>query len=128
MLNKINFRFIDGYIVFDDSLIKRKIIPIAQVKLGEEQFADRSDKALHARLNFKRAVSKIIIRLQAYKFNEQIIRNQISRQSLKSFAPLVKDIIDEDFDYCGESYYDEDDSEGLETLQEDLSLNESSHT
>jgi hypothetical protein len=40
----------------------------------------------------------------------------------------VKDIIDEDFDYCGESYYDEDDSEGLETLQEDLSLNESSHT
>ena len=69
MLNKVNFRFIDGYIVFEDSLIRRKITPIASVKLGEEQFAERDDKALHARLNLKRAVTKIIIRLQAYKFN-----------------------------------------------------------
>lgn len=70
MLNKINFRLIDGYIVFEDSLIKRKIMPIASVKLGEEQFAGRDDKALHARLNLKRAVSRLILRLQAYKFNQ----------------------------------------------------------
>jgi len=63
MLNKVNFRFLDGYIVFEDSLIRRKITPIASVKLGEEQFAERDDKALHARLNLKRAVTKIIIRL-----------------------------------------------------------------
>lgn len=36
MLNKINFKFIDGYIVFEDSLIKRKIQPINIIKLGEE--------------------------------------------------------------------------------------------
>ena len=39
---------------------------------------------------------------------------------------MVKNINEEDFDYCGESYYVEVDSEGLETLQEDLSLNENS--
>jgi hypothetical protein len=39
---------------------------------------------------------------------------------------LVKNVTEEDFDYCGESYYEEVDSEGLETLQEDLSLNENS--
>jgi hypothetical protein len=43
--------------------------PINIIKLGEEQFADKTDKALRARYNMKRAVSKIIIRLQAYKFN-----------------------------------------------------------
>lgn len=36
MLNKINFKFTDGYIVFEESNIKRKITPISMIKLGEE--------------------------------------------------------------------------------------------
>jgi len=36
MLNKINFKFIDGYIVFEESKIKRKMTPINIIKLGEE--------------------------------------------------------------------------------------------
>jgi hypothetical protein len=42
------------------------------VKLGEEQFAEDDDRALLSRLNFKRAVTKVIIKLQAYKFNLQV--------------------------------------------------------
>lgn len=44
------------------------------VKLGEEQFAEKDDRQLMARLNFKRAVTKIIVKLQAYKFNLYILR------------------------------------------------------
>jgi Ca2+/Na+ antiporter len=86
MLNKINFKFIDGYIVFDDNKIKRKITPISMIKLGEEQFAEEDDKALNARLNMKRAVTKIIIKLQAYKFNQQILRNQKAKQHLDEYS------------------------------------------
>lgn len=63
MLNKIEFKLINGYITFDKSGIRRKLRPIISVKLGEEQFAERDDRALTARLNFKKAVTKIIIKL-----------------------------------------------------------------
>jgi Ca2+/Na+ antiporter len=69
MLNKIRFKLIDGYIVYEDTGIRCKLDPIICVKLGEEQFAETDDKALMSRLNFKRAVTKIIIKMQAYKFN-----------------------------------------------------------
>lgn len=121
MLNQINFKFIDGYIVFEDSLIKRKINPVSMIKLGEEQFATPSDKALHARLNMKRAVTKIIIKLQAYKFNAQILRNQKAKQHIDEFtADLDKS---DDFSYCGESYYQETEqsNDSLDTLSEKLS-------
>lgn len=36
MLNKVNFKFLDGYIVFEESHIRRKITPISMIKLGEE--------------------------------------------------------------------------------------------
>lgn len=49
----------------------------------------------------------------------------MSRQRFRSFAPKLEDPEDDDFDYCGESYYAEtDDDEGLETLKEDLSIEE----
>lgn len=121
MLNQINFKFIDGYIVFEDSLIKRKINPVSMIKLGEEQFATPSDKALHARLNMKRAVTKIIIKLQAYKFNAQILRNQKAKQHIDEItADLDKS---DDFSYCGESYYQETEQshDSLDTLSEKLS-------
>jgi hypothetical protein len=50
-------------------MIKYKLQPILCVKLGEEQFAESDDRKLMARLNFKRAVTRIIVKIQAYKFN-----------------------------------------------------------
>lgn len=70
MLCKIQFNLIDNYIVFEKTGVRKKLDPIICVKLGEEQFAEPDDKALMSRLNFKRAVTKIIIKLQAYKFNQ----------------------------------------------------------
>ena len=64
MLNQVNFYIDDkGYIVFGKSGIRRKCKPIVSVKLGEEQFAEPDDTALMARLSFKRAVTKIILRI-----------------------------------------------------------------
>lgn len=79
MLNQIRFRIIDGFIVYEDTGIRVKLQPIVCVKLGEEQFAEEDDKALCARMNFKRSVTKIIIKLQAYKQNQIIINTQKSR-------------------------------------------------
>ena len=68
-LNQVKFDLVNGYVVFHETGIRFKLEPIVCVKLGEEQFAEEDDRALLSRLNFKRAVTKIIIKLQAYKFN-----------------------------------------------------------
>ncbi len=68
-LNKMDFSVIDGYIVYNETHIKYKLHPIVCIKLGEEQFATTDDRHLTARMNFKRAVTQIIVKLQAYKFN-----------------------------------------------------------
>lgn len=81
-LNKMDFSVINGYIVFTDTEIKYKLQPILCVKLGEEQFAAGADKSMQARLNFKRAVAKIIVKIQAYKFNQYILRTQKCKQSI----------------------------------------------
>ena len=70
MLCQVQFNLIGNYIVFEKTGVRKKLDPIICVKLGEEQFAEKDDKALMSRLNFKRAVTKIIIKLQAYKFNQ----------------------------------------------------------
>lgn len=118
MLNKVDFVLMDGYIVFEDSKIKRKMKPIAMLNMGEEQFASKEDRSLMARWNMKRAVVKILIKLQAYKFNQQIIRNQKSKNHLADFG---EDLEEDDFSYCGESYYEESDHDDgtLETLNEE---------
>ncbi len=72
----MKFSIVNGFIVFSDTLIQYKLRPIHCVKLGEEQFAESDDKCLTARLNFKRAVTKIIVKLQAYRFNLYILRTQ----------------------------------------------------
>lgn len=76
MLNKVHFTLKDNYIVFKDSLIRKKLILSNSIKSGEEKYAEKSDKTLMARKNWKEAVSMIIIKLQAYKYNLQIQRTQ----------------------------------------------------
>ena len=119
MLNKVHFTLKGEYIVFKDSLIRKKLKLSNSIKSGEEKFADKSDKTLMARKMWKEAVSMIIIKLQAYRFNLQIQRTQQCRQRLNTTIPLVidmKDVKDDDKIF-GESYdseeedYDEMESE-----------------
>ena len=74
MLNKVHFTLRGEYIVFKDSLIRKKLRLSNSIKSGEEKYADKSDRTLMARKMWKEAVSMIIIKLQAYKHNLQIQR------------------------------------------------------
>ena len=74
MLNKVQFKMKGNYIVFKDCLIRKKLRLSNMIKSGEERFAGREDRKLMARRIWKEAVSIIIIKLQAYKHNEQIKR------------------------------------------------------
>ena len=73
MLMKVKFDLKEKgnykYMVFEDSLFKKKVHLSQSIKSGEEKFAGREDKALMARKNWKNAVSSVIIKLQAYKHN-----------------------------------------------------------
>ena len=68
-----------------------------------------------ARLNFKRAVTKIIVKLQAYKFNLYILRTQACLQDISKLVPLLPQIHNNDEElYFGEEYYDEIEEESFE--------------
>ena len=107
MLMKIKFELKGEYIVFEDSLFKKKVHLSQSIKSGEEKFAGREDKALMARKNWKQAVSSVIIKLQAYKHNQQILRTIQSRQRLTNVAPHLEEIDEDDETFFGESYYSE---------------------
>lgn len=75
-----------------------------------------------ARLNFKRAVTKIIVKLQAYKFNQYILRTQSCKQPIKKLLPSMPEHhndMEEDV-FFGEDYYDEfnEDSDGEEIVDD----------
>jgi len=111
MLNKVHFTLRGDYIVFKDSLIRKKLRLSNSIKSGEEKYADKSDKKLISRKMWKEAVSMIIIKLQAYKHNLQIQRTQQCRERIDRMLPLmeVKDLEDEEKIY-GESYDSEEES------------------
>lgn len=100
--------------MFEDTGIVRPLIPIVSIKLGEEQFAEPDDKALMARLNLKRAVTKIIVKLQAFKFNQQIKRTIDSRIRLPLVTPLMREVEKDDETDIGELF----ESDGEEPNEE----------
>ena len=110
MLNKVHFTLRGDYIVFKNSLIRKKLRLSNSIKSGEEKYADKSDKKLISRKMWKEAVSMIIIKLQAYKHNLQIQRTQQCRERIDKMLPLmdIKDFEDEEKIY-GESYDSEED-------------------
>jgi len=63
MLNKVNFKLRDDYIVFSESLIRKKLRLTNFIKQGEEKYADKSDKTLMARKRWKEAVSMVIVKI-----------------------------------------------------------------
>jgi len=63
MLNKVNFKLRDDYIVFSESLIRKKLRLTNFIKQGEEKYADKTDKTLMARKRWKEAVSMVIVKI-----------------------------------------------------------------
>jgi Ca2+/Na+ antiporter len=111
MLNKVHFTLRGEYIVFKDSLIRKKLKLSNSIKSGEEKYADKSDKTLMARKMWKEAVSMIIIKLQAYRHNLQIQRTQQCKQRLDKMLPMLEcKELEDDNKIFGESYDSEEDS------------------
>ena len=113
MLNKVHFTLRGEYIVFKDSLIRKKLRLSNSIKCGEEKFADKSDKTLMARRMWKEAVQVIIIKLQAYKHNLQIQRTQQCKQRIDKMLPLMPDVkdLEDDEKIFGESYDSEEEED-----------------
>jgi len=72
----------------------------------------------------KRAVTKIIVKLQAYKFNQQIKRTIDSRIRLPLITPLMDDVLKDDetdigelFDSCDEGPDEDNNSETASALR-----------
>lgn len=62
--------------------------PIQRVKIREERFATPDNTSLMARARMKRAVIKILTKLQAYHFFEKMKRN---KKCVIPVAKFVKD-------------------------------------
>ena len=67
-----------------------------------------------ARKNWKQAVSSVIIKLQAFKHNQQILRTLQSRQKLSNVAPHLERLDSDDETFFGESYYTEEGEQEFE--------------
>lgn len=106
ILNKINFKQEGDILIFDmtyapnlssksqtnfmgkqNNQIKYRMKPIQRIKIREERFATPDNKGLMARARLKRAVIKILTKLQAYHFYEKIKRN---RQCIIPVSKFVK--------------------------------------
>lgn len=59
------------------NLVKYRMKPIIKVKIQDERFATRENRKLMARATFKRAVIKVLTKIQAYHLYEKIKRNKL---------------------------------------------------
>jgi len=72
-----------------------------------------------ARLNFKRVVTKIIVKLQAYKYNLYLLRTQACKQQVRKMLPNMPEHHKEEEIYFGEDYYVEDfDDSNIEEIHD----------
>lgn len=91
------------------NIIKYRMKPINRIKIGEERFATHENKRLMARAKFKRAVIKILTKLQAYHLYEKIKRNKLCIIPIHKF---VKDHKPLNFDGASKlSMYEDSDEE-----------------
>lgn len=83
----------------NQNIIKYRMKPINRIKIGEERFATLENKKLMARAKFKRAVIKILTKLQAYHMFEKIKRNKLCiipiTKFVKDYKPLHTEVIQE---------------------------------
>jgi len=100
--------------------------PINRVKIGEERFATQDNKKLMARAKFKRAVIKILTKLQAYHLYEKIKRNKISIIPIHKFVKDYKPIYQEQAPDAKVSFYEDSDEE-TDKEDDSGSMNEDSY-
>jgi Ca2+/Na+ antiporter len=91
MLKNVNYRVEDKYIVIDETLRKRIKDPCVVIADEEIPFSMMDDRSFLAKMLWKKASIKIIIRIQAYKFFEKTKRNFKSTVDLTRILPYLAD-------------------------------------
>lgn len=90
-LKKLDYKVDDKYIVFEDNQRKRIKDPIVVIVDEEIPFSMMDDRGFIARMLWKKAAIKIIIRIQAYKFFEKVRRNMRSKVDIYRILPYLND-------------------------------------
>jgi Ca2+/Na+ antiporter len=90
-LKKLDYKVDDKYIVFEDNQRKRIKDPIVVIVDEEIPFSMMDDRGFIARMLWKKAAIKIIIRIQAYKFFEKVRRNIKSKVDIYRILPYLND-------------------------------------
>jgi len=90
-LKKLDYKVEDKYIVFDDNQRKRIKDPCVVIVDEEIPFSMMDDRGFIARMLWKKAAIKIIIRIQAYKFFEKVKRNLRSKVDIYRILPYLAD-------------------------------------
>lgn len=90
-LRKLDYKVEDKYIIFDVQHRKRIKDPKVIIKEEDSPFAMMDDRNYRAKLLWKKAAMKIIIRIQAYKFFEKIRRNKRSVVEITKMLPYLVD-------------------------------------
>ena len=101
--------------------IKYRMKPISRIKIGEERFATKENKKLMARAKFKRAVIKILTKLQAYHLYEKIKRNKLCITPIYKFVKDYQPIGRESQQETKFSVYDDSDEVTDDEREEDSS-------
>ena len=91
MLKNVNYRVEDKYIVIDETLRKRIKDPCVVIADEEIPFSMMDDRSFLAKMLWKKASIKIIIRISAYKFFEKTKRNFKSTVDLTRILPYLAD-------------------------------------
>lgn len=91
MLQKLDYKVEDKYIVFDHQYRKRIKDPKVVMSEEEAPFTMMDDRSYVAKMLWKKAGMKILIRIQAYKFYEKVKRNRRSQVDIVKMLPYLAD-------------------------------------
>lgn len=90
-LVNLDYKVENKYIVFDQRFKKKIKEPKVVFAEDESPMLLMEDRSYVAKLLWKKAAAKIMIRIQAYKFQEKIRRNQRSAVDIVKILPYLLD-------------------------------------
>lgn len=89
ILSKLDYNVENKHIVFDDKYRKRIKEPKVALTEDEAPFSMMDDRGYMAKMLWKKAAMKVLIRIQAYKFYEKIKRNRRSVVDITKMLPYL---------------------------------------
>jgi hypothetical protein len=89
-LSKLDYKVENKHIVFDDKYRKRIKEPKVSLSEDDAPYSMMDDRGYAAKMLWKKAGMKVLIRIQAYKFHEKIKRNKRSVVDITKMLPYLE--------------------------------------